>query len=114
MKMQLGLSKSIVFIALLSMLGVLPVRAQAMPEVNLVAVEIQKIAPAVFAIEDKIERDGTLALLAIALARIGNFEAALRLNNEFAGARQIPTRSGRAFCCYYFDPSDAVIAKSIT
>ena len=58
--------------------GVSPA-VQASSGVNLVVEEIQKAVPQAVALEDKDEREGTLTLLALGLARIGRFDAALEV-----------------------------------
>lgn len=64
---------------LLSILGALSPDARASSEVNLVVEEIQKAVPQAVALEDKDEREGTLTLLALGLARVGRFDAALEV-----------------------------------
>lgn len=58
--------------------GVLPVRAHSASEVQIVAGEIQEMLPAVRAEKNEYQRNKDLRLMAGALARTGNLEAALQ------------------------------------
>jgi tetratricopeptide (TPR) repeat protein len=87
MKIKVQPTRVCLSVALLLTLGVLPARARAASKFQIVAVEIQKLLPDVRAIEDAAERDGTWSLMVVALARMGNFEAALQMNSDIPNAK---------------------------